>query len=124
VKSYFNLNLRYLRNKKNISQAKLAEYLSLKPHNIGAYEENRSRPSYETLIAIAKYFRVSIDDLLTKNISEFKNDLDIAAEPQASYTTTRSDAETISFLKDELDYLKDINKDLIKLALTKEENSK
>ena len=35
---------------------------------MGAYEEGRSEPKIETIIAIANYFGVSIDELLTKRL--------------------------------------------------------
>jgi transcriptional regulator with XRE-family HTH domain len=67
---YFNINIKYLRTQKELSQQILANELGLKKSNVGAWEEGRAFPKQETLIKLANYFSCSIDDLLTKDISQ------------------------------------------------------
>jgi repressor LexA len=65
---YLGSNLLILRTKKNISQEKLADIVGVKRTTITNYESNLSTPDYEKLILLAKFFDISTDDLLTKQL--------------------------------------------------------
>jgi len=54
---------------KKMSQNDFAKLLGVARPSIGAYEEGRAEPKIETVIQIAKYFGISIDSLLTKEIT-------------------------------------------------------
>lgn len=54
------------REKKNISQLKLALDLCINQNSISRYENGQREADYKTLIAIADYFDVSIDYLLER----------------------------------------------------------
>ncbi|WP_417887504.1 helix-turn-helix domain-containing protein [Zunongwangia sp.] len=78
--SYFGKNIRKIRNVKKLSQQAFAELFELKRGTLGAYEEERSEPRIETIIKIANHFSITIDDLLTKELTvnkllKFKDDL-------------------------------------------------
>ncbi|MDD3173081.1 MAG: helix-turn-helix transcriptional regulator [Herbinix sp.] len=60
----FNVRLRQLRQKNNLTQGELAKILGLKPTAISNYESERNEPSFDKLIALSKYFDVSCDYLL------------------------------------------------------------
>ncbi len=62
-------NIRKLRTVKKLSQAAFAELFGLARPSIGAYEEGRSEPKMETLIQIAHHFGLSVDLLLTKELT-------------------------------------------------------
>jgi len=84
--SNFGKNIRKIRNVKKLSQQAFAELFALKRGTLGAYEEGRSEPKLETIIKIANYFSISIDDLLTTELTvnkllKFKGDLTL----QGSY---------------------------------------
>lgn len=53
--------LRALRSTVNLSQAKLAQALTLKQSAVNRYENDQSDPSYETLLRYADFFDVSMD---------------------------------------------------------------
>jgi transcriptional regulator with XRE-family HTH domain len=63
-------NLKFLRKKKTWTQLELAECLHIKRSLIGAYEEGRARPTYEVLYNLSKYFKYSIDELITKDLRQ------------------------------------------------------
>ncbi|MBV6645016.1 MAG: helix-turn-helix domain-containing protein [Cyclobacteriaceae bacterium] len=67
--SYIGENIKKIRQAKRISQADFAAIFNLARPSVGAYEEGRSEPKIETLIQIAKYFRISIDVLLTRELT-------------------------------------------------------
>ena len=60
------MRLKLLREKKNISQLKLAMDLNMNQNSISRYENGQRQADYQTLIACADYFDVSIDYLLER----------------------------------------------------------
>ena len=56
--------LRALRKEKNVSQLKLAFDLNMNQNTISRYENLERQADYQTLIAFADYFDVSVDYLL------------------------------------------------------------
>ena len=56
--------IKHYRKAQGWTQAQLAEKLGLKRSALGAYEEGRSEPRLETLVAMAQRFGVSIDTLV------------------------------------------------------------
>lgn len=67
--SFFGKNIRKIRSVKTLSQQAFAELFDLKRGTLGAYEEGRSEPKIETIIKIANYFSIPIDDLLTRELT-------------------------------------------------------
>ncbi|WP_051718665.1 XRE family transcriptional regulator [Hymenobacter sp. IS2118] len=87
-------NIRKLRTVKKLSQAAFAELFGLARPSVGAYEEGRSEPKMETLIQIAQHFGLSVDLLLTKELTV--NELyhfDIFKELQSPEPTAEELAE-------------------------------
>lgn len=67
-----NQNLKYLRKLRGFTQEEFAQKIGIKRSLIGAYEEERAEPNYEVLETVSDLFKVSIDDLLRKDLSETK----------------------------------------------------
>ncbi len=65
---YFGSNLAYLRILENKTQDMVASELGLSRSAISLYEIGKREPSLSELIRIARYYKVSIDDLLTKDM--------------------------------------------------------
>ena len=61
----FNEKLQELRKQKGLTQEELAEYLYVSRAAISKWESGRGYPNLESLKAIAKFFSVTIDDLLS-----------------------------------------------------------
>lgn len=59
----FGEKLRYLRQEKNINQIQLAKELDVGKSIVSLWEQNKCEPTLSKLIAMAKYFCVSIDYL-------------------------------------------------------------
>ncbi len=57
-------NLKMLRNKKGISQQKLADTIGVTQQTINRYENNDTEPDIDTLIKFAEYFETSVDFLI------------------------------------------------------------
>ena len=64
-------NIRYLRNKKGLSQQKLADELVITRGRYAKYEDGRSQPPIELLIKLSQLFKMSIDLLVTLDIEKY-----------------------------------------------------
>ena len=60
----FNELLRELRSKKGVTQIELAKAIGVSNGNVGDWERGRSKPGYEALIALARYFEIDAGRLL------------------------------------------------------------
>ena len=60
------VRLKILREKRNISQLKLAMDLDLNQNAISRYESGVREADYKTLVRLADYFNVSVDYLLER----------------------------------------------------------
>ncbi|BDD08423.1 hypothetical protein FUAX_08550 [Fulvitalea axinellae] len=67
--SLIGKNIKKIRTIKKLSQAKFAELFNLARPSVGAYEEGRSEPKIDTIILISKHFGLSVDSLLTRDIT-------------------------------------------------------
>lgn len=61
-------NLVKLRKFHSLNQEELSRAIGIKRSNLAAYEQGRCEPNICTVVKIAKYFRVSVDDLLNKEM--------------------------------------------------------
>ncbi len=65
---YLAENLQYLRTSKKMSQADLAEYLNTTCGAVSMWERKKRVPDIETIVKIADFFKVSLDDLILKKL--------------------------------------------------------
>ena len=66
-------NLKYLRKLRGWTQEEFANKLHIKRSLIGAYEEERADPRLEVLEIIADMFKLTLDELLLKDLSNTAN---------------------------------------------------
>jgi len=79
-------NLKYLRKKNGKTQDALSAELSIGRTTLANYEAGISEPNLETLLAIAKYFGVSADELLSRKMETDKvMPLPVASGVQGRY---------------------------------------
>jgi transcriptional regulator with XRE-family HTH domain len=64
--------MKYLRKLRGWTQEEFAQKLRIKRSLLGAYEEERAEPRIEVLEIIADMFKLTLDDLLRKDLSESK----------------------------------------------------
>ena len=69
---YANQNLRYLRKLRGWTQEEFANKLNIKRSLLGAYEEERAEPRIDVLEQVGDMFKLTLDDLLRKDLSEAK----------------------------------------------------
>jgi len=101
---YIAENLRALRLVAGLSQESLATALGVKRPSLANYETGRLMPPYEMIIAVSDHFRVSLDVLLKRDLSQLSREElqrllrgEAATEPKADLrvlaTTVGADNE-------------------------------
>lgn len=60
--------LKSLRKNSKLTQTELAQKLNIGRVNYTRYETDAVRPDYETLIAIADFFNVSLDEIFDRTL--------------------------------------------------------
>lgn len=88
-------NLKYLRKLRGWTQEEFATKLGIKRSLIGAYEEERADPRLDVLEIIADIFKLSLDELLLKDLSN-NNDNYLSKRRQQKMVT--ADRNVIHFV--------------------------
>lgn len=83
-------NLKKLRNKKGVSQQKLADAIEVSQQSINKYENHKIEPDIQTLIKLADYFETSVDYLIGHT------DIDHVMEAVYSYDLNEDEESLIS----------------------------
>ncbi|WP_375444595.1 helix-turn-helix domain-containing protein [uncultured Fibrella sp.] len=79
-------NIKYLRKLNGLTQEQFSQRIGIKRSLLGAYEEARANPNWNTLITIAKLFNTSVDQLLKQDLRKIREtpDLSLPIGPHAS----------------------------------------
>ncbi|MFO8055422.1 MAG: LexA family transcriptional regulator [Bacteroidales bacterium] len=67
--SIFSKNIRLLRKRRKHTQDDVASALNIKRSTFSGYENEVAQPGIETLIALSRYFNITLDTLLTQDLS-------------------------------------------------------
>ncbi|MGB1241326.1 MAG: XRE family transcriptional regulator [Chitinophagales bacterium] len=77
-----NANIKFIRKQKSMTQQSFADLIGIKRSSLGAYEEGRAKPNYETIQTIARKFHISIDKLLTQDLAKIADESVFGVEYQ------------------------------------------
>ena len=83
-------NLKYLRKLRGWTQEEFANKLGIKRSLIGAYEEERADPRLDVLEILADMFKLSLDELLLKDLSNNANNYLAKRRQQKMMTVERN----------------------------------
>lgn len=78
-----------LRRGKGWSQAELAERLKISPSAVGMYEQGRREPALDLLVELARLFGVSVDYLLTGQVTPGQERQDVEVLIDAALRQTQ-----------------------------------
>jgi len=95
--SFLSDNIKYLRSKQKLSQQALAGSLMLSRSNLAKYEKGVHDPGLEVLLRISRYFKISVDLMLTVDLS--KVDVDELMNTNAMVLPVQVDAEGDSIIE-------------------------
>ena len=68
--------IRYLRQKNDVTQEKLAEYLNISYQSVSKWENNNAMPDISLVVPIANFFGVSTDELFDHDVDMQNADVD------------------------------------------------
>ena len=66
--NFTNINVKFLREQKNIPQAKLAEDLNIDQSTLAKWENNTRQITLEWAIKLAEYFNVFVGDFISRDL--------------------------------------------------------
>ena len=119
----FGKNLKKIRNVKGMSQQEFADIFDLKRGTLGAYEEGRSNPKLETVIKIANYFSIGLEELLISELTvnkllKFNERLTVEND---SYKRVEFESIPCVMPADKFDFIKRYSSDFVleKLSIIK-----
>ncbi len=88
--SVAGLNLKYLRKLRGWTQEEFANKLNIKRSLIGAYEEERADPRLDVLEIVSDMFKLSLDELLLKDLNNTGNSYWMKRRQQKMATADRN----------------------------------
>ena len=62
-------NFRKLRSFKGLNQTEFADLFGITRSTVGSYEEGRAEPKLDTLLKVADYFKLTVDDIIRKELT-------------------------------------------------------
>ena len=68
--TYFSKNLKDLREYENISQLELSKRTGISQSSIARWELDKTQPTIKDVVTLAKYFNVSIDNIILEDLSK------------------------------------------------------
>lgn len=72
MSNYFSKNLKYLREKRNLSQNKLADMIGVNQTTIARWEDDNRTPNLDNAIDVSKILNIPLPDLIGKDL-KFNN---------------------------------------------------
>ena len=88
--SFANKNMKYLRKLRGWTQEEFAQKLRIKRSLIGAYEEERAEPRIDVLETVCDIFKLTLDEILRKDLNESKSNY-LAKRRAQKLATGRTD---------------------------------
>ena len=88
--SYAGQNFRYLRKLRGLTQEEFANKIEVKRSLIGAYEEERATPNLDAMERVCKLFKITLDDLILKDLSTPKSTSYLEERRNLKLATTKS----------------------------------
>ena len=98
---FFQKNLKYLREKNNLTRSELAKKLKINQSTLSRWESGEMGCTVGNAYDIANFFNISISDLIDTDLSlsnnSFQNELDVLFSKNRKYFT-KDDEEMIKFV--------------------------
>lgn len=88
--------LRTLRQKKNVTQEALANYLGITPQSVGKWERGEGFPDITLLPRIALYFDVTVDELLDVGRARIEEKIETYRKESANYSRTGDNGKNLA----------------------------
>lgn len=104
----FRHNLSLLRHRAGLTQRQLAERLGLKRSVITSYEGGKATPSVRSLLLIARFFSVTLDELVLEDLSTEEGALLQRTEQELHHLRQQCQEQELVALRKEIAYREEI----------------
>lgn len=81
-------NIKYLRRLHGLTQEQFSHRIGIKRSLLGAYEESRANPNLENLMAMARTFNVSVDNLIKQDLRKIRDTPDLSLSVSTTHAAT------------------------------------
>lgn len=78
MSNYFSKNLKYIREKRKLSQNKLAEMIGVNQTTVARWEDDNRTPNLDNAIDVSKVLNIPLPELIGKDLSKSNNDQSIS----------------------------------------------
>jgi transcriptional regulator with XRE-family HTH domain len=95
VMSQAGKNLKYLRKLRGWTQEEFSSKLKIKRSLLGAYEEERAEPRVEVLEIVSGIFKITLDELLLKDVGAAKGTTYLEKRRQLKMASTVADIQFV-----------------------------
>ena len=103
MKIFLSENLKALRKERGISQQQLAAHLDISRNKIASYEGKGIEPKLSLLLKLSTFFKVSVDDLVTRDLSEYGIDTGKADYDSQQVKVSTADQDAVR-LREKVDH--------------------
>lgn len=97
---YLSENIKKLRREKNLTQETLADFLGVTFQSVSNWERGESYPDITMIPEIARFFKVSMEELLGVNKAEDEEEIERLLEEHDNFTDNKLIKKSIYHLKD------------------------
>jgi len=112
---YLSTNIRFLRQKKGLTQAELAKIVGKTRTLITAWESEEKIITVEDIIKISDYFNVTMDDLVSNDLricEDIKvNETEVLYNKYKNFLTDGDNKIIETVIEQRIKYLKETNKE-------------
>lgn len=102
-------NLRFLRKQNGLTQETLKDMLNISRQAYSNYETSSRMPDLDTLVRIAQFYHLSLDDLVLRDLSlpSFEGMMEAKPPYMYMYAECKKTGDSIYLTEEELDYVAD-----------------
>lgn len=108
TEGYFRKNLALLRRRAGLTQQGLAEQLGLKRSVITSYEGGKAGPSVKSLLLLARFFALSLDELVLQDLSKAQAPPHRRTQEELAVLRQRCQEQEVAALRREIAYREEI----------------
>lgn len=109
------LNIRYERKRRGLTIDDFAKVIGMAPGFLGLIERGQRGTSVKNMVAIAEFFDISLDDLITKDLSNGGSDMKDMENTRSAKARRALKSLVSSLTEDEIVFITSVIKSMNKM---------
>ena len=108
-------NIRYERKRRGLTIDDFAKVIGMAPGFLGLIERGQRGTSVKNMVAIAEFFDISLDDLITKDLSNGSADMKVMENARSAKARRALRSLVSSLTEDEIVFITSVIKSMNKM---------